>query len=430
VTSGWRPVLSGAEAARALDVARQVGERLRDPRLLQHAIDAPPRQGMRGYGAWNPIGLARGRPGLALTFAHLAAAFPDDGWENDAHREVVLAVQALRDERYARTGLADGLAGLAFSVHTIDQSRYARVLATLDGLIERRTQVALASFEADGRGSAREDVDVVSGLAGVGAQLLTRGQIDALRPVLDRLVRLVAADGHAPAWHTPAEHLLGELLDDYPDGLLDCGLAHGLPGMLALLSLARAAGVDVSGLDEAIETGAGWLREHAIEDDWGVNWPYFVPLGRGRDRGPARAGWCYGAPGVARALWLAGDAAADERIRTLAVDALEAVHRRPLEERHIDAPTLCHVVGALLQITLRAAADAGDGRLRTASAELATGLIDSFDPSSVFGYRDLDPDGAWVDRAGVLEGAAGVVLVLLAAATESPPVWDRMLLVA
>lgn len=428
--SGWRPVLSGAPAARALEVAREVGERLRDPRLLQEAIDAPPRQGMRGYGAWNPIGLARGRPGLALTFARLATPFPDDGWEEAAHGQVVLAVQALRHERYARTGIADGLAGLAFALHTIDPSRYARVLATLDGLIERRTEVALGSFEADERGCAREDVDLVSGLAGVGAHLLARGHIDTLRPVLERLVRLATADGPVPAWHTPAEHLLGELLADYPDGLLDCGLAHGLPGVLALLSLARAEGADVRGLDEAIESGAGWLREQAIEDDWGVNWPYFVPLGRGRDRGPARAGWCYGAPGVAGALWLAGEAAGDESARTLAIDALEAVHRRPLEERHTDAPTLCHGVGSLLEITLRAAANTGNVRLRSAAAELATGLIDSFDPSSVFGYRDLDPDGAWVDRPGVLEGAAGVVLVLLAAATGSAPVWDRMLLVA
>lgn len=430
MTGSWRPVLSGPEAARALEVAREVGERLRDPELLQRTIDATPRPGMHGYGAWNQIGLARGRPGLALAFAQLAAALPDAGWEDEAHRQCVLSVEALRRERSARTGLADGLAGLAFAMHTIDPSRYTRVLTTLDGLIERRTKIALASVQAEGRGCARDDIDLVSGLAGVGAHLLSRGQTGALLPILETLVGLVRAEGPVPAWHTPAECLIGELLQDYPDGLLDCGLAHGLPGLLALLSLARRDGADVPGLVDAIEAAAGWLREQAIEDDWGVNWPYFVALGRGRERPPARAGWCYGAPGIARALWLAGEATDDGGIRALAAAAVEAVHRRPPEARHVEAPTLCHGLAALLQVTLRAAADLDDEGLRTAARDLATDLIDAFEPGSVFGYRDLDPDGVWVDRPGALEGAAGVVLVLLAAATESPPVWDRMLLVA
>ena len=39
-------------------------------------------------------------------------------------------------------------------------------------------------------------------------------------------------------------------------------------------------------------------------------------------------------------------------------------------------------------------------------------------------------DGAptWVDDAGLLTGAAGIALALLAAATPVEPAWDRMLL--
>ena len=47
-------------------------------------------------------------------------------------------------------------------------------------------------------------------------------------------------------------------------------------------------------------------------------------------------------------------------------------------------------------------------------------------------YRDTNDDGEeyWEDRVGILEGAAGVALALLAAATGVEPEWDRMLLVS
>src|SRR5439155_11054646 len=165
-------------------------------------------------------------------------------------------------------------------MQTLGPSRYARVLSTLDGLIERRTRGALAALEAQASGCAREEIDVVSGLAGVGIHFLTRGEVDALRDILDSLIRLVRSDAQVPRWHTPVEFLRGPTRLEYPGGLLDCGLAHGLPGLLALFALSRSAGVVAAELDEAIGVASSWLRAQAIEDDWGVNWPYFVPLGR------------------------------------------------------------------------------------------------------------------------------------------------------
>ena len=70
----------------------------------------------------------------------------------------------------------------------------------------------------------------------------------------------------------------------------------------------------------------------------------------------------------------------------------------------------------------------GNTRLRDAGVDLAHELVGRFEPDSVFGYCDLGPDGAAIDQAGLLQGAAGVVLALLAAATPEPPRWDRVFL--
>jgi len=101
----------------------------------------------------------------------------------------------------------------------------------------------------------------------------------------------------------------------HPHGNLNCGLAHGIPGPLATMSLALACDVTVPGLPEAVDRAAGWLAGHRADDYWGVNWPVAVSLiavgsvvaaEPGRAGEPSRSAWCYGAPGVARALWLAG----------------------------------------------------------------------------------------------------------------------------
>src|SRR5207245_273777 len=163
--------------------------------------------------------------------------------------------------------------------------------------------------EAKVSGCAREEIDLVSGLAGVGVHLLTRGDAEGLRAILELLVRLVRTDAEVPRWHTPVEFLSGPARLDYLGGLLDCGLAHGLPGA-----------------------------------------------------------------------------------------------------RRIDGPTLWHGAGGLRQSTLRLAADTGSERLYAAAADVAVRVVDAFEADSLFGYRDLDPDGTPVDRAGLLEGAGGVVL--------------------
>ena len=44
--------------------------------------------------------------------------------------------------------------------------------------------------------------------------------------------------------------------------------------------------------------------------------------------------------------------------------------------------------------------------------------------------RDLEPDGRLVDCVGLIDGAAGVALVLLAASSPVEPAWDRVFLLS
>jgi hypothetical protein len=222
----------------------------------------------------------------------------------------------------------------------------------------------------------------------------------------------------------------------YPAGNLNCGLAHGIPGPLAVLALALREGHEVAQQAEAVRSLAEWLTAHRADDEYGVNWPSAVPLplpGSTREPAPLRQtrnAWCYGSPGVARALWLAGDVLDDSSLRDLAVEALLAVRRRPVEERNIDSPTFCHGISGLLQIVLRFAADTGLPAFGDMATELVEQLLAAYEPERPLGFASIEPGNNPVDRAGLLDGAPGVSMVLLAASTGVEPSWDRLFLLS
>jgi hypothetical protein len=423
-------------------VGREVAVRVSDPARLSAALAAVGSQTRYPETLhWEPYGIAQGDAGLAVMCAYLDECTPGEGWDGIGHGFLAAAARGAERPSRLPPGLFTGLAGLAFATALLsrDGTRYRRLLATLDEAVAQEAS-ALAADLRSGRGPGSVGrFDVISGASGMGAYLLRRDVHGVLPELLAGLVALAEPpDGGPPRWMTPPQ-LLGDpsTVRAYPWGNLNCGLAHGVPGPLAVLALASSSGVEVPGQAQAVRRLADWLVAHRTDDRWGVNWPSAVPLpppgAPDPDPAglrPARSAWCYGSPGLARALWFAGVALDDAELRELAVEAVCAVLRRPLAARAIDSPTFCHGVAGLLQVLLRFAHDSGRADLAGAATELVDQLLAAHQPDRPLGYASLEPGGNPVDRAGLLDGAPGVALTLLAAATEAEPSWDRLFLLS
>jgi hypothetical protein len=96
----------------------------------------------------------------------------------------------------------------------------------------------------------------------------------------------------------------------------------------------------------------------------------------------------------------------------------------------IDSPTFCHGVAGLLAIVLRFARETNAPVFLDASRALAGQVLGAFDPGSRLGFRNIEFGDNHTDQPGLLDGAAGVALVLLSAATGVEPSWDRAFLLA
>ncbi|UBU18227.1 lanthionine synthetase C family protein [Nonomuraea gerenzanensis] len=429
--AAWRSVLDPGRQASALRVARDVAARVTDPGRVAMALAASVEQTPSPRTpARKPYAVADGDAGLAVTCAYLDACLPGEGWDAVGHEFLAAAVAGADS---APVGLFGGLSGLAFATVSLsrDGARYRRLLAALDDALAPRAAAVGALLSGIAEPGPVSTFDLISGAAGLGAYLLTHDPHGLLPRILGGLVTL-ARQQEPPAWMTPS-HLLGDrtMARLHPHGVLDCGLAHGIPGPLTVLSLALRAGVEVPGQAEAIRRISDWLVLHRVRDGGETGWPAIVALTNDGGAGPpasSRTAWCYGTPGVARALWLAAQALDDEDLGELALHAMDAVLRRPVRLRGIASPTFCHGVSGLLHVVLRFADDTG--LFREAVAGLVDELLAAYQPNRPLAYASLEPEGHRVDRAGILDGAAGVALVLLAAATGVEPTWDRLFLLS
>ncbi|GAA1686252.1 lanthionine synthetase C family protein [Fodinicola feengrottensis] len=430
VVREWAPAVSGALADRAIHTATEVARRLVPANVLTELEKQPLVLHLEEVDTVTGVAVLHGEMDRL-----------EGGWADRAHESLVIAKQQVERAAISAPGPFGGLSSVAYAARSLsrDGQRYQRLVAVLDDHISQTVAVRAQKMLEKPYGLAFHTYDVISGLAGAATYLLqVKENTLAKNALKDTLTAFVAISGErdgVPNWFTPAQEMfpntpIGEL---YPNGTFNCGLAHGIPGPLALLSLAASEGVLVPGQVEAISRLGHWIANRRSDDRWGPNWPMGVgPIdaaGSYPKGHPTHNAWCYGSPGVARSLWLAGNAVDDDSLREIAVEAMMAVRQRPWRDRAMgDSPGLCHGVSGLLQIVLRFGHQTGDPRFADFSAELTEYLLRMYDPALPYGFSSLAEGGKYSDRPGFLDGASGVALTLLSAAADQPPTWDRQLL--
>jgi hypothetical protein len=445
----WSSPLEANLRETAVRVALDVAGRLRLPDRIKAAADEAERQGdAAARPPWVPHSLTAGHAGLALLHRHLDLCFPGDGWGDAAQSALEEAIEAAEAADSIELGLGSGLCGLALAAQLLapPDGSYEGLLQSLDELVAQGQVARIAALRGARSGFAPNVFDAIAGLSGVARYWLRRrgclGTERPLRDAIGALVALARPDAGKPRWHTPPALMVpGPMAKLFPGGYVDCGLAHGVPGPLSVLALARLQGVDVDGLAEAIGHLASWLGSSRCDDAWGINWPYGIPLGaggsapvqpgsHGPSSEPARAGWCYGSPGVARSLYLAGQALGQPELCAIGVQAIDSALARPPQARRLSSMNLCHGHAGLLHIALRFQQQVPRETRRRAIRELTASILQHHAPDSLLGYHDAAPDGGEVDEPALLTGAAGIALALLAAACDVEPVWDCALLIS
>jgi len=322
--------------------------------------------------------LANGQAGVAVLFAYLARDEPR--WR--ATSEGLLEAAGDQLEAAATPSLFHGFPGIGWA------GDHVRALL---GEPDLELNSELDEVLVDYLGNATA-FDLVTGLVGIGVYALERGPAGerCLGRVIDRLRDAAAREFWISRDQLPAtEHAR------WPTGRWDLGLAHGTPGAVALLARTEARDLVASALDQ--------LLVHRRSGE--VAFPAFASPGEPSSRW-VRSGWCYGDAAVALAIARAG------RVE-LAVELARHAARRPLDQTGVIDATFCHGAAGLAQIFGRLHAVTGDGALGDAAR---------------FWLAETLRLAERTTAPGLLDGAAGIALVLHAATSDHAPDWDRAFL--
>lgn len=401
------------DAHRALEAATAIARRLTRPHTA-------------GNGSrWLAQSLAKGAAGIALL--HIERARTSHGDWDAAHAWLSAATgEALSAGPNA--GLYFGTPAVAYALHAAADApgKYQRALTALDdsvtAITRRRLDKAHARLDR-GEPPALAEFDLIYGLTGLGVyHLKRRPRSDQTRDVLSYLVRLTEPLHHRgnelPGWWS---HLApsGRRSAEYPDGHGNLGMAHGIAGPLALLSLAMRHGVVVVGHAEAIARICAWLDSWRQDQTSGAWWPQWITVDelqqcQTRQPGPLRPSWCYGTPGLARAQQLAALATGDTCRQEMAEAALLGCLADPEQLARITDTGLCHGSAGLHQTVWRVASEARTAAITDCLSTLLDKLLNRQVPNE-------DP--------GLLEGMAGHALALHTVADSAPSSgWDACLL--
>ncbi len=408
-------------------IAEEIGRALADAELVDECLEQVRTVAAYPTG-WDSRSIAMGPLGSALVFEALAT--PADGGDEWTRRS-----DAILDACY--DGVVDGIdehdslfggAQGALLAYLTAAARDERRWLDRAGMLAEEIADQMLSIEpipADGD-VADSDYDLISGRAGglmalaaarralPGSPSLRAAEnrlFDDLHEMLRRGARI--GDGACIA---PQHYPLPEYAAEFPDGYLNLGAAHGMPGILIALSGCALDGARLELRNRAIRDLATRVQEAASWDEFGSTWSTGIAMPSGSVARAAHAelapnAWCYGAPGVALALSHAASALSDQELRDSAEETMLGAVARHRRRPALGSPTICHGLAGIV-----ACADAvlGDGSTsgELPHAPLIADLVARASPDAPLLYRDFEEPAQLLDNPTVIQGAAGVALVL------------------
>jgi lantibiotic modifying enzyme len=403
----WAPILGAEARVKALAVVDALAERIRAER---GAISAD-------------ASLSSGSAGLAVFYAQLACA--GRGGSDEAISFLDEAIDGLARQRMG-VSLYSGFSGIAwaseFVSSILDPGGDDRVSAIDDALLGALQRADWASAP----------YDLIYGVAGIGVYALSRWPRPAAAEMLTRVAGHLAdrasRDDEGVYWWTSPDLLLGPRRMQSPEGAVDLGVAHGMAGVIPLLARIGRLGVAIRGIGALVSDAAKWLLAHAVASNRGPTIPAFLD-GRS-DPEPTRRAWCYGDPGVAATLLLGARDAGSPVWKEAALSLARGAAERPEDETRVQDAGFCHGSAGLAHLFNRMHQLTGEWVLADAALHWLERAMDDVRAADAPVSASADVyAGPW-NGLGLLEGMAGIALVLLAASSPAPPRWDSMFLVS
>ncbi len=347
-------------------------------------------------------------------------------------------------------GLFGGLSNVGISVvaANLKYGGYEKLLLTITNYIVNSTHVMLDDLEKNLTDTKITYFDLISGLSGVSCFLLNRTEFQLAKKCLVRILEyFVKLTGEytlrqnvVPYYFIKSEHQLTEKDKMiYPDGCINFSLSHGISGILYTLSKAMKLGVVVDDQLSSIERIVRDILAFSYIDVNGcIQFSGRVSLddysNRIVDPHNSRASWCYGSPGIASVLHLAGEVLNNHEIERVAYNSILKLCEEPVGDMKLEFPLICHGFAGTLLAIQNMNNKKEDSKLKNMSETLLELLLGFYDVDVYSGYYNsiytMGINGLVKEEKidfSLLEGSLGIILTMNSMIKNEPKIWKQMM---
>jgi hypothetical protein len=390
----------------------------------------------------------------ALLYGYLAISQNDLNWAIRATECLNHAIDEATQSAYL--GLFGGLAGLGWTVEHLsyllnqlsfpnevevspkspDQDGLSTEPEADEDLNVEIDSVVLRSLQKFTSDSA---YDLISGLVGFGVYFMERlpreSAMQGIEAVFTHLEKLAQHTPCGISWYSGPELLPEWQRQQCPNGYYNLGVAHGIPGIIHLISeISTTNIVERERAFRLLEGSVQWLMsQRRPRGSRSTFSSWSVP---GEETSDSRLAWCYGDLGILAVLLQVARRAGREDWHEYAKDILDHCLAWPPEDSGVGDAPLCHGSAGVAHIFNRIYHSDGDARCLDAALQWFDRALAMRRPEGgVGGFFSLtrpEPSEGivWEPSAAFLDGAVGVALALLAGLSPVEPAWDRMLLLS
>jgi lantibiotic modifying enzyme len=407
----WRPLLEGALAESARESVRAIADSLEDETL---EISLP--------------SFAYGHAGLALLHGYLAVAYGDQRAADRAWERLSRAIDGASEPTLTLSpSFYVGVSGIAWTNQHLEELLAGEAGEGVNDEVDECIAEVVRTSPWPGR------YDLIYGLVGFGRYALDHPRraftTEVVGQIVERLAESSVSLPEGIAWRTSPQVAPLSMAQNYPRGYFDLGLSHGVPGVISFLARSYQRGVAVELARPLLYGAVAWLLANKRYGDGGSTFGSFFgePEPSGAAAASCRSAWCYGDPGVAVALLTAARATGEPLWEREAIAIAGNDCARSIEDTGVVDAEVCHGAAGLGHVYNRLYQATGEEVFALVARAWFERTLAMYRPGKgVAGYVNWWPEaGEWHTDPGLLTGAAGIGLALLAASSPIEPNWDR-----
>ncbi len=427
-TPQWTVLLNGSSLKAAEEVVYALAEALKSP--------TKPSEEYRRTSGWEGAALHDGRAGLALFFSYVWKWKHDEEHRLLAVRNLDRAVRAIQ-YKAMQPCLFHGFLGIIWVLEQLSELVPAYDVSQCKHELYAGLHYVLSQTPKPGIVA-----DHMRGELGIGFYLLENvfderdeRPTKLLSTIIDRLAETSTHTELGTSWVTSPELMGPGGAQEFPNGAFNLGMAHGIPGVIVFLARSCAKGINFPKAQALLEEAVRWVLAHQMYEECDSSFPAVVSAGRSElPLKGARLAWCYGDLGIATALMHAARCVPRADWEMVAIAIARKAANRTFASSQVEDAGLCHGAAGVAHMFNRIYQATGDLSFKNAAEKWLLKTLDYYEPGTgVGGFRAstiITNRPKLANLPGLVAGAAGIGLALLAACSTVEPFWDRVMLLS